>query len=129
MDSNNRETLMPGELIYQYRPQVVEVVEFGIAASALFSGATPPPAEGGRLDLYLEGPVNGPKLSGTLKGVDYLSFARTAGPSCTSTQRLQPRRAKESHSRPAALRRQMSLPCFRLASTFLSLRTTRRSRG
>jgi hypothetical protein len=50
------------------------VVEFGISASALFSSATPPPAEGGRLDLYLEGPVNGPKLRGTLKGVDYLRF-------------------------------------------------------
>jgi len=65
---------MAGELIYEYTPRVVEVVEFGIAASALFSGATPPPAEGGRLDLYLEGPVNGPKFSGTLKGVDYLRF-------------------------------------------------------
>jgi hypothetical protein len=65
---------MAGELIYEYTPQVVEVVEFGIAASDLFSGAVPPPAEGGRLDLYLEGPVTGPKLNGTLRGVDYLRF-------------------------------------------------------
>ena len=69
---------MPGALIYEYTPQVTRLVEYGASADALFSGRTPPPAEGARFDLYLEGPVTGPKLSGTVKGVDYL-WARADG--------------------------------------------------
>ena len=37
----------------------------------MFSGQTPPPAEGARFDVYFEGPVTG-KVKGTVKGVDYL---------------------------------------------------------
>ena len=64
--------MMPGELIYEYTPQVTHVVEYGASADAVFSGRTPPPAEGARFNLYLEGPVKGPKLRGTIRGVDYL---------------------------------------------------------
>jgi len=46
------------------------VVEYGASAEAVFSGQTPPPAEGARFDVYFEGPVTG-KLKGTAKGVDY----------------------------------------------------------
>ena len=63
---------MPGELLYEYTVQFTQVVEYGISAEALFSGQTPPPAEGARIDVYFEGPVSGAKLSGTAKGVDYL---------------------------------------------------------
>jgi hypothetical protein len=63
-----------GELVYQYVPQVTQVVEYGASADAVFSGRTPPPQEGARFDLYLEGPVIGPRLRGTVKGVDYLNF-------------------------------------------------------
>jgi len=65
---------LSGELIYQYVPQVTQVVEYGASADAVFSGRTPPPAEGARFDLYLEGPVIGPRLTGTVRGVDYLNF-------------------------------------------------------
>jgi hypothetical protein len=51
---------MPGTLLYEYTPQVTRLVEYGASADALFSGRTPPPAEGARFDLYLEGPVEGP---------------------------------------------------------------------
>jgi hypothetical protein len=64
---------MTGELIYEYRPQVTQTVEYGVSADAMFGGAPPPP-EGARLDLYLEGPVCGGKLNGTVRGVDYLNF-------------------------------------------------------
>jgi hypothetical protein len=64
---------MPGELIYEYALQITQVVEYGASAEALFSGQTPPP-EGARLDLYLEGRVAGPRLKGTVRGVDYLEF-------------------------------------------------------
>ncbi len=69
---------MPGAFVYEYTPHVTRLVEYGASADGLFSGRTPPPAEGARFDLYLEGPVKGPKLSGTVHGVDYLS-ARADG--------------------------------------------------
>jgi hypothetical protein len=65
---------LSGELFYRYAPRVTQVVEFGASADAVFSGRTQPPPEGARFDLYLEGPVLGPKLTGTLSGVDYLNF-------------------------------------------------------
>ncbi len=63
---------MPGEPLYEYTVQFTEVVEYGVSAEALFSGQTPPPAEGARIDVHFEGPATGPKLKGTVKGVDYL---------------------------------------------------------
>jgi len=62
---------IPGELIYEYTPLFTQVVEYGVSAEGVFSGQTPPPAEGARFDVYFEGPVTG-KLKGTVKGVDYL---------------------------------------------------------
>ena len=70
----SEEAGLAGELVYQYAPQVTQVVEYGASADAVFSGRTPPPREGARFDLYLEGPVTGPRLTGTVKGVDYLNF-------------------------------------------------------
>lgn len=69
----DHESRMPGELIYEYRPQIVQVVEYGASADAIFSGQAPP-AEGARFDFYLEGPLSGPRLQGTFKGVDYIYF-------------------------------------------------------
>jgi hypothetical protein len=68
------EALPAGQLIYDYNPRVTEMVEYGCSAGDLLSGQTRPPAEGARFDLYLEGPVSGPKLNGTLRGVDYLTL-------------------------------------------------------
>ena len=64
---------IPGELIYEYTPQVTQTVEYGVSAEAMYAGEQPPP-EGARFDLYLEGPVRGGKLNGTLRGVDYVNF-------------------------------------------------------
>lgn len=64
---------MPGALIYEYRPQITHVVEYGASADAVLSGQAPP-AEGARFDFYLEGPVSGPKLQGAFRGVDYICF-------------------------------------------------------
>jgi hypothetical protein len=65
---------LTGELVYEYTPRVTRVVEYGVSAHALFSGEATPGPEGGRVDFYLEGPVTGPKLKGTVVGVDYLYF-------------------------------------------------------
>ena len=62
----------PGEFIYEYTVAVTQVVEYGTPADAVLSGQTPPPAEGARLDIHFEGPINGPKVQGTVKGVDHL---------------------------------------------------------
>ena len=48
-------------------------MEYGASADAVLSGQTPPP-EGARFDFYLEGPVTGPKVQGTFKGIDYIYF-------------------------------------------------------
>jgi hypothetical protein len=76
-DAGDRESRMPGELVYEYRPQIVEVVEYGASADAILSGQAPP-AEGARFDFYLEGPVSGPKLQGAFRGVDYIYFRADA---------------------------------------------------
>src|SRR2546421_11322269 len=62
-----------GALIYEYRPQITKVVEYGASADAVLSGQAPP-AEAARFDFYLEGPVSGPNLQGTFRGVDYIYF-------------------------------------------------------
>jgi hypothetical protein len=66
--------LAAGELVYEYTPMVTQVVEYGASFEALASRQTPPPAEGARVDVYFEGPVTGARLSGSVKGVDYLYF-------------------------------------------------------
>jgi hypothetical protein len=73
-DPGDPELQMPGKLIYEYSPQVTRVVDYGASADALWSGQVSPPREGARIDFYLEGPVIGPNLKGTISGVDYLYF-------------------------------------------------------
>jgi hypothetical protein len=65
---------MTGELIYEYTLQVTRVVEYGLSADQLFSGQASPTPEGARIDFHLEGSVTGPKLKGTVVGIDYLYF-------------------------------------------------------
>ncbi len=66
------QTQLPTELLYEYTPKITQVVEYGVSMEAVTSGQAPPPAEGARFDVYFEGPVRGTKLSGSVKGVDYL---------------------------------------------------------
>jgi hypothetical protein len=63
-----------GELLYEYTPTVTQVVEYGASFEAIASRQSPPPHEGARVDVYFEGPVTGAKLSGSVKGVDYLKL-------------------------------------------------------
>jgi hypothetical protein len=65
---------MPGELIYEYTPQVTRIVEYGVSADAVLMRTSAPPKEGARLDLYLEGPVIAGRLQGTVTGIDYLNM-------------------------------------------------------
>jgi uncharacterized protein DUF3237 len=66
--------LMPGDLVYEYTPQVTQIVDYGISAETVLMRTAPPPLEGARLDLYLEGPVIAGRLQGTVSGIDYLNM-------------------------------------------------------
>jgi uncharacterized protein DUF3237 len=70
----DRDQPMRGELIYEYTPRVTQIVEYGTSAEDMLMRTSPPPKEGARLDLYLEGPVIGGRLRGTLTGIDYLNM-------------------------------------------------------
>jgi hypothetical protein len=73
IDVSRATTPIAGALIYEYRPVITQVVESGASADAVLSGQ-PPPAAGARFDFYLEGPISGPKLQGTFRGLDYICF-------------------------------------------------------
>jgi hypothetical protein len=76
---NSMDPPMPGALIYEYRPQITQVVEYGASADAVLSGQTPP-AEGARFDFYLEGPVSGPKPKGRSGAWTTFTFAPMVAP-------------------------------------------------
>jgi hypothetical protein len=120
LDAGGHQARMPGALIYEYRPQITQVVEYGASADAVLSGQ-PPPTEGARFDFYLEGPVSGPKLQGTFRGVDTSTSAPTAAPISTFTGRSRPRTGRGSRwkreawrSRSRALRSSSSGSTFHL---------------
>ena len=73
-EAGHGEQPMPGALIYEYTPQVTQIIEYGASAEAVLMRTSPPPKEGARLDLYLEGPVIAGRLQGTITGIDYLNM-------------------------------------------------------
>jgi len=78
LEADGGERSMPGELIYEYTPQVTRIVEYGAPAEAVLMRTSPPPKEGARLDLYLEGPVIAGRLQGTVTAIDYLTVRADA---------------------------------------------------
>ena len=62
-----------GELIYEYIVNFTGVTDYGISLEAIISGQSPPPPQGARFDVAFEGSCSGPKLKGTVKGVDFLN--------------------------------------------------------
>ena len=65
-------TIPVGEHLYEVSVKFTRVSEFGVSMEALSSGKVPPPPEGARFDVAFEGNSSGPKLKGTVTGVDYL---------------------------------------------------------
>jgi hypothetical protein len=63
-----------GELVYEYTPRVTQITDYGTSAEAILMRTMPPPDEGARLDLCLEGPVIAGRLRGTVAAVDYLNM-------------------------------------------------------
>lgn len=61
-----------GELLYEAVVSVTEVVEYGVSLGAVLSGNVAVPPAGARFDIHFRGTLRGPRLSGTVLGVDYL---------------------------------------------------------
>lgn len=65
-------TIEVGELLYEYTVRLTRVTDYGIKLDDLMAGTVAPPPEGARFDAAFEGSSSGPKLAGTVVGVDYL---------------------------------------------------------
>ena len=65
---------MPGELIYEYDGlRITGVTSYGAPPFDLvMSGGAAIPPSGARYDFTLEGRLSGPRLRGTLKGLDHI---------------------------------------------------------
>ena len=65
---------LPGELIYEYEGlRITGMTAYGAPPfDAVMSGAEAIPPSGARYDFTLEGRVSGPRLRGTVKGLDHI---------------------------------------------------------
>lgn len=61
-----------GELIYEALVNFTSVTEYGINLNELLSGTSAPSFAGTRIDIAFQGTVQGPRLSGSITGIDYL---------------------------------------------------------
>ncbi len=61
-------------LLFEERIHLTNITEYGIKWSELTAGRAAPGTEGARFDLAFEGDVEGPRLKGKIKGVDYLEI-------------------------------------------------------
>jgi hypothetical protein len=65
-------TITVGELLYEATVHFTKVTEYGVSLEAAVSGQVAPPPAGARFDVAFEGVARGPKLKGTVVGVDGL---------------------------------------------------------
>jgi hypothetical protein len=67
-------TITVGELLYDMTVHFTQTTEYGVSLEAVMSGQAVVPPAGIRIDVAFEGISRGPKIKGTVKGVDYLYF-------------------------------------------------------
>jgi hypothetical protein len=60
------------EYLFDENIQLTGITEYGISWQDIINGKAKIPEHGARFDLAFEGNVNGDRLKGTIKGVDYL---------------------------------------------------------
>jgi hypothetical protein len=65
-------TIEVGELLYEYELKFTGITEYGVSLESLVTGETAPPPEGARIDVAFQGTSTGPKLKGSVTGVDYV---------------------------------------------------------
>lgn len=61
-----------GEFLYEAEISFTQVVDYGFSLESVLSGDVSLPTAGARFDVHFRGILRGPKLSGTVAGVDYL---------------------------------------------------------
>lgn len=61
------------EHLFDEEVHLTGITEYGISWADLTSGQAALPPEGARFDIYFEGTFEGPKLKGTISGVDFLT--------------------------------------------------------
>ena len=61
-----------GEFLYETTVTFTKIVEYGLSLEALGSGEASLPAAGARFDYHFQGVLRGPRVSGTLAGIDYV---------------------------------------------------------
>jgi hypothetical protein len=66
-------TLEVGELLYEAVVRLSSITAYGANLDAIVAGTERPPPEGARFDLAFGGEFTGPRLAGTLTGVDYIN--------------------------------------------------------
>jgi len=66
-----RATMPVREHLYTATLRLTGITEYGISLQDIYSGSAPIPPQGVRIDLPFEGVIEGPKLNGTIRGVDF----------------------------------------------------------
>lgn len=69
--SEAQTTIPAAEHLFDEKLHLTGVTEYGVSMQELLSGQISPPPQGARLDIAYEGRIEGERLSGTIKGVDY----------------------------------------------------------
>jgi hypothetical protein len=62
------------QILFEATMHFTEVTEYGISFQDLLSGKSALPPAGARFDVSFAGTLEGPRLSGTISGTDYLSI-------------------------------------------------------
>ena len=60
------------EHLFDEKIQLTGVTEFGVSLDEIIKGQSQLPPEGARFNIAFEGRVEGPEISGTKRGIDYL---------------------------------------------------------
>jgi hypothetical protein len=66
-------TMPVGEYLYNTRLQLTGFTDYGVSLQDINSGRAAPPPQGARIDITFEGVIQGEKVNGTMRGVDYLN--------------------------------------------------------
>lgn len=74
----NPRTIIEGDLIYQAEIQITGIVEYGVSMDEFSSGNFSIPPEGARFDQPFSGLLHGPKLIGSMEGIDHI-YVRSDG--------------------------------------------------
>lgn len=68
----NTTPVVSPDVLFDERVHLTGITEYGVGWHDLVNGEIPLPPQGVRFDIAFEGVFEGPKIRGTIRGVDYL---------------------------------------------------------